>query len=250
MTTTISYSLDANYLFTPDFSGFARYSRGGRANADRLLFGPAVRTADGSLVDADAAVDIVQQPEVGLKYRAGGVSLFATGFYAETEEQNSEAKTQTFFDRDYRAYGLEPESLYRAGPFSRSAGGTYTDAEITNDDINAVIEGSRPRRQAKFIYQATPQYDSELFTVGANIIGTTDSFAQDGNQLKLPGFTQVNAFVQVRPIERVQLSLNANNLFDTKGLTEAEEGSIPASGIVRARSINGRTVSASVRFSF
>ena len=54
----------------------------------------------------------------------------------------------------------------------------------------------------------------------------------------------------MRPIERVQLSLNANNLFNTKGFTEAEEGAIPANGIVRARSINGRTISASLKFDF
>ena len=51
-------------------------------------------------------------------------------------------------------------------------------------------------------------------------------------------------------MKRVQLSINANNLFNVKGFTEAEEGAIPANGIVRARSINGRTVSASVRLDF
>jgi hypothetical protein len=48
----------------------------------------------------------------------------------------------------------------------------------------------------------------------------------------------------------VQLSLNANNLFNVKGFTEAEEGAIPANGIVRARSINGRTISAAIRVNF
>ena len=68
--------------------------------------------------------------------------------------------------------------------------------------------------------------------------------------MKLPGFTQVNAFVSVRPLDRVQVSVNANNLFDVAGYNEAEKGVIPANGIVRARSINGRTISASVRFDF
>ena len=38
--------------------------------------------------------------------------------------------------------------------------------------------------------------------------------------------------------------------FAVKGFTEAEDGAIPANGIVRARSINGRTISASARISF
>ena len=86
--------------------------------------------------------------------------------------------------------------------------------------------------------------------MGANVVGTGDSYAQDSNQLKLPGFTQVNAFASFKATDRIELLVNANNLFDTTGFTEAEEGSIPANGYVRARSINGRSISGSVRFTF
>ena len=99
----LSYSVGANYRLAPELAVFGRYSRGGRANADRLLFGPAIRTSDGGIVDKSAAVDFVNQAEGGVKYRSGGVRLFATGFYAKTEEQNFEATTQTFFNRKYRA---------------------------------------------------------------------------------------------------------------------------------------------------
>jgi len=245
-----SYSLGANYRLAQDLAIFARYSRGGRANADRLLFGPAVSTVDGHLVSSDAAVDMVDQAEGGVKYRSGGLALYATGFWARTEEQNFEATTQTFFNRKYRAYGLELEGSYRTGGFSLTAGGTWTKSKIVSDVLNPTVVGNRPRRQAEFVFQATPQYDFGPVTVGANFVGTTSSYTQDTNQLKLPGYTTVNGFLQYRPIERVQLSLNANNLFNVKGFTEAEDAAIPTNGIVRARSINGRTVSAAVRVSF
>lgn len=245
-----SYSLGANYRLAQDLAIFARYSQGGRANADRLLFGPAVSTVDGHLVDSNAAVDIVRQAEGGVKYRTGGLALYATGFWARTEEQNFEATTQRFVDRKYRAYGLELEGSYRAGIFSLTAGGTWTKSKIVSDALSPAVVGNVPRRQAEFVFQATPQVDVGPVTVGANVIGTTSSYAQDSDQLKLPGYTTVNAFLQYRPIERVQLSLNANNLFNVKGFTEAEEGAIPANGIVRARSINGRTISAAVRLGF
>ena len=119
-----------------------------------------------------------------------------------------------------------------------------------SDALTPALVGNVPRRQAEFVFQATPQVDIGPVTVGANFIGTTSSYAQDSDQLKLPGYTTVNTFLQYRPIERVQLSLNANNLFNAKGFTEAEEGVIPANGIVRARSINGRTISAAVRLTF
>ena len=82
------------------------------------------------------------------------------------------------------------------------------------------------------------------------MVGTTGSFAQDTNQLKMPGYTTVNAFLQVRPTEGLQLALNANNLFNVLGLAEVTQASIPATGVVTARAINGRTLSASARFSF
>ena len=247
----VSYSVGANYLLTDSFSIFGRYSRGGRANADRILFNANnVDPATGNLLSSDVAVDFVKQAEIGAKYRSGGLSFYATIFDARTEEENFEATTQTVFSRAYKARGVELEGVYRMGPFSLSGGATYTDAEISRDNISPANVGNTPRRQADWIYQATAAYDSELFGLGVNAVGTSDSFAQDSNQLVLPGFTVINAFVNLRPADGITFSLNANNVFDTKGFTEAEEGSIPANGIVRARSINGRTLSASVRFDF
>jgi outer membrane receptor protein involved in Fe transport len=246
----LSYSFGVNYRLLDALAAFGRYSRGGRANADRLTFGPAINATTGRLIDSGAAIDFVRQAELGLKYRDGPLAVSVTGFHARTEEQNFEATTQRFFNRNYQATGVELEGAYRIGGFSLTAGGTYTDAKIKKDVLNPAVEGNRPRRQAKFIYQITPQYETGLFTVGANVIGTTDSYTQDSNQLKLPAYTQVNAFLAVRPFERVTVSVNANNVFDVKGFTEAEDATIPANGIVRARSINGRTVSGSVRFDF
>ncbi len=245
-----SFSLGANYLVTDDLGVFARYSQGGRHTADRSLFSPAVSAVDGSLPGGDQGViATVDQLEAGVKYQAAGLSLFATGFFAKTAETNIDIAPVVLFDTEFEAYGLELEGSYRAGPFTLSAGATWTDAEIV-DALDASVIGNTPRRQADLVYQATAQYEADLFTLGANIVGTTDSFTQDSNQLELPAFAQVNAFLAVRPVDRVEIGLNAQNLFDVSGFTEAEEGSIPANGIVRARSIAGRTILASVRFDF
>lgn len=245
----LSYSLGANYKLSEALAVFGRYSRGGRANADRFVFGGNTSALSGALLPGARPVDFVKQAEIGVKYQASGLSLYGTGFWARTEEQSYEATTQRSSANTYRAYGLEVEGAYRMGGFSIAANGTYTSAKITASNDTTVV-GKKPRRQADFTYKLTPSYTMDMFTVGASVIGTTASFAQDSNQLKLPAFTQVNAFVAVRPLERVQLSLNANNLFDVAGYTEAEEGSIPTNGIVRARSINGRTISAALKFDF
>ncbi|ATE65058.1 TonB-dependent receptor domain-containing protein [Rhizorhabdus dicambivorans] len=243
----LSWSTGVNYRLAYGTSLFARYSRGGRANADRILFGPALRIADGGLSDRSAAVDFVRQAEAGLKYQQRDLALFATLFHATVEESNFEATSQRFLDRRYRAYGLEMEGSYQVGGFSITGAATWTHARITRDRVTPANEGNRPRRQARVVYSVTPQYQGALFTIGANLVGTGSSYAQDNEGLKLPAYAQVNAFVSVRPTAALMLSLSANNLFDVQGFTEAEEGSIPANGIVRARSINGRTMSVAAK---
>lgn len=245
----LSWSLGANYRLNDDTAVFARASRGGRANADRLLFG--VVQPDGSVRKQDA-IDFVDQYEMGVKYRSSGFGLFVTAFLARTQEQNFEATTQRFFDRTYSAKGLEVEAAYSSGIFDLRAGATWTDAEISKDNITPANEGNTPRRQADLVYQITPSIDLETVRFGLNLVGTTKSFAQDSNELVFPAYTQVNAFVNFHPVDNIVVSLNANNLFNTVGITEAEEGSITAgaNNYIRARSINGRTISASVRFDF
>ncbi len=245
----LSWSVGANYRLSPDAAIFARASRGARANADRLLYG--VVKPDGSVRKEDA-VDFVNQYELGVKYRSGGLGLFATAFFAKTQEQNYEATSQRFLDRTYEAKGLELEAAYRSGIFDLRAGATWTDAEIAKDAITPANEGNTPRRQAKLIYQLTPAIEVEKARFGLNLVGTTKAYAQDNNQLVFPAYTQVNAFVSFNPVDRIEVSLNANNLFNATGITEAEEGSITdnTNNYIRARSINGRTISASIRFDF
>lgn len=252
----VSYSVSANYRISERLSTFARYSKGGRAAAEAVLFSPAISSVDGALVDADAAYDPVKQAEVGVKLRTGGLFANVTGFWAEVNETNKQIKPDssgvnrlTLVRRGYEAMGAEFEGGVRRGPFSLTAGATVTSAEITDAEDPALV-GKTPRRQAGVIFQLMPQYETDLFTVGASIVGTTESYAQDTNLLKIPGYATVNAFVQVRPVERVVLSLNANNLFDEMAITGVSSEALPASGVVMAQTLSGRTVTAAVRFYF
>jgi outer membrane receptor protein involved in Fe transport len=248
-----SYSIGANYIVNDDLAVFGRLSHGGTANADRLAFGKI--TADGSVADEDA-VDEVDQFEAGIKFRKDKLSVFATAFFAETQEQNFEATSQKFFDRVYESYGLELESAYYIGDFDIRGNVTWTDAEITKDGVNSASVGNTPRRQADFVYSLTTRYNFEQGSAGLSLIGTSEAYAQDGGDqsaddiLKFDGYTQVNAFAQYYLSDTFSIALNVNNLFDTTGITEAEEGNIPANDIIRARTINGRTSSITLKYDF
>ncbi|WP_462157593.1 TonB-dependent receptor domain-containing protein [Pseudoalteromonas sp. GB56] len=242
-----SWSVGANYMIDENLATFARASHGGRANADRLAFGKI--NPDGSVAKQDA-VDEVDQYELGIKYRHNDFSLFATAFSAETEEQNFEATSQKFFDRVYEAYGVELESTYFIGDFDIRGNLTWTDAEITKDAINPDVVGNIPRRQADLVYSLLARYNFEKGSAGLGFTGTTDAYAQDNNDLEFDGYTQVNAFASYMLSDAMTVSVNINNLFDTTGITEAEEGSVPDNGIIRARTINGRTSSLTLRYEF
>ena len=68
----------------------------------------------------------------------------------------------------------------------------------------------------------------------------------------LPGYALVNPFATYDITDGLSLALNVNNVFDAFAVTESEEGSITANAtnILRARTLNGRTASLTLRYSF
>lgn len=245
----LSYSSGINFRVSEPFAVFARYSRGARAGADKVLFSSKVSTVDGSMPDPEDGYDIVEQWEGGFKYRTPQLTVNVTAFNADTEDTNVQAGAITT-DREYTAYGVEAEGVYHRGGFSLTGGVTWTQAEIVSDKLNAAVAGMVPRRQPDYIFQASPQYETRRFTVGANVIGSTSSWVQDVNQMKMPGYVLVNAFVQYRPTDRIQLMLDANNLFDEVAFIEITTPTVPATGVGYGRAANGRTVNFSIRYDF
>lgn len=246
----LSYSGGINYRVAEPFSVFARYSRGARANADKILFTPVVSTTDGSVASSRDKQDFVHQLEGGLKFRKGGITFNATAFRVTADDHNVLNGSANRTDRSYRAYGVELEGGLRHGPFSLALGATYTKAKITEDRLDPTLTGKEPRHQPDWTLTATPQVDLGRATLGASVVTITKSYAQDSNLLVMPGFTTVAAFAQVRPIDGMTLTVNASNLFNTMGIFEVNQASVPANGIGFARAITGRTISTSLRFDF
>ncbi len=251
--THLEYSVGANYLFSTNLAFFARASDGARFNADRLLFGGGV-LADGNAANG-VVVNTVKQYEGGVKWSTRHTSLFVTAFYAKTQDQNQDV-TQNLglISRHYTGKGVELEGSVNYGGLAVRAGATYTISRITSDQITPNDVGDTPQRQAHWIYQVSPSYtwSSLPLTVGATIIGTTKAPAGVPNGLMMPGFTQTNVFVQYQINQQTIVSLLANNVFNTVGLTEVDQspGSVQANGLNTARSILPRTVWVNLRYNF
>ena len=246
----LEYSFGANYTISPTLAAFARASRGARFNADRLLFGGGIEAS--GQVQQGQGVNVVKQYEGGLKWSTQHYSLFATGFYASTEDRNQEITSTTAreISRVYHAHGLELEGGMYEGPFSLHAGATYTHSRIVSDQINPSDVGDAPQRQATWIYQLTPSFNWTSFSVGANIIGTTKSYASDPNGLVMPGYTQVNLFAEYFIGDGQSISLHVDNAFNAVGITEIDGANqhVPSNGMGYARSIIGRTIYASWQY--
>ncbi len=238
-----SYSVGSNYRFTQDLAVFARYSDGVAFNADRITFFNAAGLVDGS---SPVPTNTIKQTEAGVKWRSGALSTFVTFFKAKTDESNYDVTTQKASANTYDSQGVELEMGYAIGGFSLGGGLTYTDAEVTRSN-NPALEGKAPKRQADVIYQLTPSYSFDKASLGLSIIGTTDS-KDDGTAgpltVTLPAYVVVNSFANYRPVDAVELSLGVNNLLDEIGYTESNDGR------GAARSINGRTIRAGIRYSF
>lgn len=242
----LSYSVGANYKVNEKSAVFGRYSTGASAKADRILFSSSILAGG----DARATYDEIAQGEFGYKLQHKKGGLFVTGFYANVNEQGGyEATTQKVIENDYKSMGLELEGTYGISRnLDLRASLTYTKAEITS----GANKGNAPRRQAPIIYNFFANYKLGKHAVGLNFFGTSKSFAQDDNKLVMPAYMVTNAYVNFGIAKNLNLSVNANNILNTLGITESEEGSIleNQTNIIRARSIMGRSISATLRLTF
>jgi len=233
--THTSWSVGANYRWTDDLALFARDSEGAAFNVVERMGGPFIG-------GAPIPINTVEQTEVGIKWRNGGFESFVTFFSARTKEGNYDVTTRILSANQYSAQGVEIESGYHIGGFQIRGGFTYTDASIIGASDPTII-GDQPHRLAKYIYQVSPSYTWEKFTIGGSVIGTAKSFGDDQNTIVQPAFCTVNAYAKYELSERASVSVSANNLFNTIGWTEYDNGQ-------GARSINGQTIKASLAYKF
>lgn len=245
------YSFGANYALNSRNSLFARVSQGGSASADRILFaGYNYTNNDDPALDA-VKVNKLNQIEVGYKLRGPNYYLNTTLFQARTIEANYEATTQLRTENKYESFGVELDGFFKLNKyFDIKAGLTYTHAEIKNA-IDQTIIGNMPRRTPKFMYSFNPNVNIQKLSFGFFAVGSTKAFTQDSNKLVMPGYVTVNPYISYRLLKNLTLNVNANNVFNALAITEAEEGTLQGTnGIVRARTLPGRTMGASVKFDF
>ncbi len=247
-----NFSIGANYEINDTIAIFGNYSEGASLTAPERSTGNLV-TANGvaTAPDGDLFLNFVDQFEVGLRFRFDQGYLNIVYFDAQVAEAAQfEASTQSVIQTEFDTDGIEIEGDFDIGNgFGISGNVTFTDSEIAGPATNANF-GNGARRQAPYTLNINPHYVGESFDFGLNIFSTGDAPVQDDNQFDLPSYTTIGAYVNYEIYENMVFSINANNLFDAEGFTEGEEGNPAIGDFIRFRPINGRTLSATIRYKF
>ncbi len=245
----LSYSIGANFKFDDNKAVFARYSKGGRANADRLLY-TSFLTSSGSTIDGLDA-DQIKQAEVGFKYNSPVIGFYITGFYSNITEQNEEF-TKVIY-KDFNSFGAELEAVAQFKNLNIAAGATFTKAEITKS-LNPDEVGNTPRRVPSLLYNLSPSYSflKGKAAIGFTLLGTTKVYSQDDNKVILPGYMYINAFASYAIVKGLVISVNSNNLTNTLGFTEMEGDAFVdnTTNYLRARPITGNATTLTLKYNF
>lgn len=243
-----AWSVGANYQFTRNFAVFANVAEGGSLSSPDRVTGS---IAANGTIQNDSAFSLVEQWELGAKYSTRDFSFFVTYFDATTTESREfEVTTQTFRENSFESSGFEIEGTYEH-PSGFGVRGTVTiqDAEITATGDGSNV-GNQPRRQADYVFNVSPYYEAERWTVGANIYGQDEAFVQDNNDLSFDAYNLVSLFGRFDITPKISVSADINNLFDEVAFTEGEEGSASVGDFVRIRPINGRNASLTLSYRF
>lgn len=245
----ISWTVGANYLITPNLAVYARY-------------------ADGFQTNNTDPVTRIELYEAGVRFEMGRkFSASATVFRTNFNDQfynfidPTDPTRQTAFLADLRTKGVEIDAVVRPTDwFELHASGVFQDPTLNNLRLNGVpqtgFDGNRPERTPSKLFTITPTVKlpnglGELF-VRYKYIGKI--FADSGNGVALPGYGVTGIGATVNITEQMQLSVNADNIFDVIGLTEGNprqgQTQNAASGFFYARGIVGPTYGASLTFRF
>lgn len=244
-----AYTLGVNYLITPDLSVYARYANGFQTNN----------------VDPITTIELY---EVGVRFEydrflSGSATVFQTNF----DDQNYNfadpvnPSIQVNLNADLRTRGVEIDFAVRPTDwFSVDFEGVFQDPTLLNLELNGVPQtgfaGNRPERTPARLFTITPavQLPNGMGEVYARYKYVGNIFADAGNGLALPSYGVTSLGATINLSERLQVSVNADNIFDEVGLTEGNprQGQTQAivNGFFYARGIVGPTYGGSITLRF
>jgi outer membrane receptor protein involved in Fe transport len=214
-----------------------------------------------ALASGNDLIQDIEQYEVGFKWAADNVSLYATGFYTEVEP-----RIVTFvFGGDallttQESQGVELDAIWRTDAgFSVSLNTTFLDSEInvtSGVDPSPGVDGKETERQPGWQVRLTPTWEFSLGDVaGVDVQGTVyatvsavdDRFGEAQNVNVLEGYEKYDLGLILRLNDAFIVQVVGDNITDEDALTESDPRTITAPN---GRFIMPRSVELSVGYEF
>jgi outer membrane receptor protein involved in Fe transport len=208
------------------------------------------------LASGNDLIQDIEQYEVGFKWAADNVSLYATGFYTEVDP-----RVVTFvFGGDallttQESQGVELDAIWRTDAgFSVSLNATFLESEIdvtSGVDPDPGIDGNETERQPGWQVRLTPSWDFNFGDVEGTVYGTLsavdDRFGEAQNVNVLEGYEKLDLGVIMQFNQAFIVQLHGDNLTDEDALTESDPRTITAPN---GRFIMPRSFEVSVGYQF
>jgi outer membrane receptor protein involved in Fe transport len=168
---------------------------------------------------------------------------------------------QSNINADLRTNGVELNLNVRpVDAFSIDFQGVFQDPKLVNLAINganqAGFEGNRPERTPARLFTITPSYKlpNGLGEIYGRYKYIGKIYADAGNGVALPSYGVTSVGASFNLSKQLQLSVNADNIFNVIGLTEGNprQGQTQAitDGYFYARGIVGATYGGTITFKF
>ena len=239
-----SWTVGANYAFTPHFAVYARYAAGNETNGGNNLNKPTR----------------LGLSELGLRYGGYGLVAVVTGFHTTFNNQNyayiqpDNLAVQGSFTADLRINGVDVDATYRppfAGfeAFSLNVKATYQQSKLNNVFLGELVNGQTVnsaaasqyngnivQRTPQILYAIQPTYDfpDQWGAVYLRYEYTGKIYPDAGNGFSLPGYGVLSVGANVNFTPKLNLNLNVYNVTNQLGLTEGN----PNAGVTQ-KVVNG-----------
>ena len=241
-----SWTAGINYKLNENHGVFARANKG-----FKMPYFDDFRDNFDSFTGGNNLIQEVTQAEVGYKYFADSLNMFATFF-------SNEVQGDTFVRRPgapaeiltNEAYGVELDgNFFHESGFALNLNATIQETEITESPAN---QGNEAQRQPGWQMRLTPSYEFEIgesiyATAYATLTAVDDRFGNNENTVVLDGYEKIDIGLNIEPIENLTVQLSVDNLTDELALTEGDPRNPEAPN---GRYILPRSVQLSVSYSF
>lgn len=248
-----SYTAALNYMLTDTMGVFGRINQG-----HLMPQFDTYRDGRAALASGNDLIQDIEQYEVGFKWLADNVSLYATGFYTEVDPRVvtfvfGGAATIT----TQESQGVELDAIWRTDlGFAVSLNATILESKINVVTGDPAIDGNETERQPGWQLRLTPSWDFSLGNMfGADVEGVVygtlsavdDRFGEAQNVNVLEGYEKLDLGVILTFNEAFTVQLAGDNITDEDALTESDPRTITAPN---GRFIMPRTVEFSVAYAF